>query len=154
MAFFEIKANGHYKRQLLTIRAAIIFFIVWLISDRFYIDNKAFAPLLAILCSFSSFITKPLHGFSKVFIPKFILVLGAPVCLLAVEILNNTNPFFDLSVTQCFFNLVWYYLVFGLLTLAFGKIKPSCVISTVFFYCYRCYKPLCFRISWTSYFPL
>ena len=133
MALFKIKANGHYKRQLLTIRAAIIFFIVWLISDRFYIDNKAFAPLLAILCSFSSFITKPLNGFSKVFIPKFILVLGAPVCLLAVEILNNTNPFFDLSVTQCFFNLVWYYLVFGLLALAFGKIKPSCVVSTVFF---------------------
>ena len=83
MALFKIKANGHYKRQLLTIRAAILFFIVWFICDRFYIDNNVFAPLLAILCSFSSFITRPLQGFNKIWIPIFILVLvHLFVCLL------------------------------------------------------------------------
>lgn len=133
MSFLTIKANGHFKRRLLTIRAVILFFVVWLVCDRFYPDNKEFAPLLGILCSFCSFITHPLQGFCKIWFPRFVLVLGAPVCLLAVEILNNTNPFDALSVTQCFFNLVWYYLVFGLLTIFLGRIRIACVISTLFF---------------------
>lgn len=133
MSFLSINKSGHLRRQIIAIRVIIIFFCVWFAFDNVYQENEAFAILLGILCSFCGFITKPLNSFSQKWLNLFVLVLGAPVCLLVVEILNNTNPFLDLSVTQCFFNLVWYYMVFILLFLLFGRIRLSCIISTMFF---------------------
>lgn len=133
MNFFKIKQKNFFRTRILFIRAVIIFFATLLLFDPIFSENSIFLPILAILCSFCGLITHPLGNFMKLWFKHFVFILGAPVCLLSVEILNNTNPFEALSVTQCIFNLIWYYIIFFIVHIIIGKMKISCVLSTLFF---------------------
>ncbi len=119
--------TGHYARQLCATRACLAFFAAWLIADTL-LDEYPLLTIFLAACFGAAFL---FPRTLSVWLPRIIWCLGAPCALLVVELLNNTNPFEALSVIQCIFNLIWYYLFFALLALIFGRIRCSAAVGMI-----------------------
>lgn len=134
MKILSLPPSGHARRQRLVLRAALLFFAAWFALDRYLTEYPAITILLAASFGAAGLIARPLTSRALVWTPRVVWALGAPCALLVVELLNNTNPFEALSVTQCTLNLIWYYLFFGLLALVFGRIRRSAALATLLFF--------------------
>ncbi len=144
MKHHPLPSSVHARRQLLALRAGLLFFAAWFVLDRFFTEYPAITVLLAASFGVAGAMARPLAGAAAVWTPRVVWALGAPCALLVVELLNNTNPFEALSVTQCTLNLVWYYLFFGLTALLFGRIRRSAALSMA----------LCFAIGLVNHYVL
>lgn len=144
MKRFSLPPSGHARRQLLVLRAALLFLAAWFVLDQYFIQYPAMTILLAASFGAAGLIPRPLLGRTTIWVPRIIWALGAPCALLVVELLNNTNPFDALSVTQCTLNLIWYYLFFGLLALLFGRIRRSAALAMV----------ICFAVGLINHYVL
>lgn len=137
-------SSGHFRRQLCVLRASLIFFAAWLILDAAFSEYPHINILLAGVFGMAFLFLRRLSGWAARWAPRVVWALGAPCALLTVELLNNTDPVEALSVIQCVLNLVWYYLLFALLTLLLGRIRRAAALSML----------LCFAAGLANHYVL
>lgn len=142
--FRNFPPSGYFRRQLLALRAFLIFFVVWFALDSFLHEYIHFTLLLAALFAGISLVPRVQAGAAAVWTARVVWSLGPPCALLVVELLNNTDPIAALSVIQGLLNLVWYYLFFGLLLLVLGRMRRSAALATV----------ACFAIGLANHYVL
>ena len=146
-------SSGHFRRQLCVLRASLVFFAAWLILDAAFSEYPHINILLAGVFGMAFLFPRRLSGWAARWAPRAVWALGPPCALLAVELLNNTDPVAALSVLQCVLNLVWYYLLFALLTLLLGRIRPRGGTQYAALFCGWSCQPLCAHLSRTHHLP-
>ena len=128
------KFSSPFGRQVLAVRFIVLFFVFWFIFDHIFTVYPSLTLLLSACFALPGLLPRPLTGKQLLCARRVVWALGAPLSLLTVELLNNTNPFDALTVEQGLLNLVWYYLIFGLLWLLLGRVRRSAAIAAVFFF--------------------
>jgi len=61
-------------------------------------------------------------------------LLGPWAALWMVEILNQNNVFSDLHQWQILMNLIWYYMVFAIFGIIFGRMRPAAAAGIALFF--------------------
>ena len=63
-----------------------------------------------------------------------LFIIGPILLYTLVEILNNNSPWSRLSPLQIALNLLWYYIVYGIVLAVVGRVKLSSAIASVMFF--------------------
>lgn len=96
--------------------------------------GKGFFPRLrSKLKPFASLGRKIVGEDIRVFWSRVLFLLGPLIALFQVELLNETNLYYNLDPGEFIMNMVWYCIVFFIFWLILGRRRRTAVVSCIFF---------------------
>ena len=96
--------------------------------------GKGFFPRLrSKLKPFASLGRKIVGEDIRVFWSRVLFLLGPLIALFQVELLNETNLYYNLDPGEFIINMVWYCIVFFTFWLILGRRRRTAVVSCIFF---------------------